>query len=60
MPPVHRSQITCHKCGKLGHFAALPIHRIFRKARLRSGPPKYEQPGNQKQRKNYLDKQEMT
>ena len=39
---------------------ALPIHRIFRKARLRNDPLKYEQPGNQKQWKNYLDKQEMT
>ena len=39
---------------------ALPLHRIFRKARPRNEPPKYEQPGNQKQWKNYSDKKEMT
>ena len=39
---------------------ALTIHRIFRQARPRNDPPKYEQPGDQKQWKNYSDKQEMT
>ena len=39
---------------------ASTIHRIFRKARPRNGPPKYEQSGDQKQWKNYSDKQEMT
>ena len=62
MPLVDRSQIKCHKCRKLGHFATQCFTNTqnFRKGTTQKQPPEIRTTRESEAMEDYLDKQEMT
>ena len=62
MPLVDRSQIKCHKCGKLGYSAAQCFTNTqnFQKGTSQKRSPEIRITRESEAMEDYLDKQEMT